>query len=503
MSAIRIGWGRREISHEGPISIPGQAYVRLSKGIHDPLYATALVIDGGEKAEEKVCFVSADIISVRHHETLAAMIHEKCPEIPEDAVILNCTHTHTSIRLDKTPAKSPDGADIYPGEKTLAFFLEQASEAAREAWESRKTGGIGYGYGYAVVAHSRRVCYFEDMGRGRLLALAPNGTAIMYGNTNDPLFSHYEAGADHFLNCLFTFDEEKKLTGMVLNVPCPSQTSESMCVLSADYWGDVRDMVAKEFGPDVYVLPQCAAAGDLAPRILHYKKAQERRLNLKYPQYPYRMEECRRDNEPNFNKTLAERLDMAQRIVEGVKDVYGWAKKEIFYDLPVCHLVETVPLKMRKVTEEDVAFCKEKLEAIREVIPDKDDPDYRVAMSRYNSVKGRNTRALERYETQGDDPRWDMRLHVVALGDVAFCTNRFELYMDYMHRIQARSPFIQTFIIQLAGDNVGTYLPTKRGEEGKGYSASIFCNKVGSEGGQQLVEETLRMLNEAKAREEA
>jgi len=32
-----------------------------------------------------------------------------------------------------------------------------------------------------------------------------------------------------------------------------------------------------------------------------------------------------------------------------------------------------------------------------------------------------------------------MELHVVCLGDIAFTTNRFELYMDYMHRIQARS----------------------------------------------------------------
>ena len=39
-------------------------------------------------------------------------------------------------------------------------------------------------------------------------------------------------------------------------------------------------------------------------------------------------------------------------------------------------------------------------------------------------------------------------------------------------------------------------MPTKRGEFNKGYSASIFCNIVGSEGGQDLVEYTLRVLNQ-------
>ena len=52
----------------------------------------------------------------------------------------------------------------------------------------------------------------------------------------------------------------------------------------------------------------------------------------------------------------------------------------------------------------------------------------------------------------------------------------------------------------LAGDEGGSYLPTQRGVEDKGYSASIFCNQVSYEGGQQLVEHTLGLLNEMKER---
>ena len=83
----------------------------------------------------------------------------------------------------------------------------------------------------------------------------------------------------------------------------------------------------------------------------------------------------------------------------------------------------------------------------------------------------------------------------MRVGEIAFATTRFELYMDYMHRVQARSPFIQTFVIQLAGDENGRYLPTQRGKENKGYSASIFCNSVGPEGGQEWVEAVLQSLN--------
>ena len=85
-----------------------------------------------------------------------------------------------------------------------------------------------------------------------------------------------------------------------------------------------------------------------------------------------------------------------------------------------------------------------------------------------------------------------------GIGDLAFATNRFELFMDYMHRIQARSPFVQTMIVQLTADDsgCGTYLATERAVANKGYSASPYCNLVSPTGGQQLVDNTVEMLKE-------
>ncbi len=120
--------------------------------------------------------------------------------------------------------------------------------------------------------------------------------------------------------------------------------------------------------------------------------------------------------------------------------------------------------------------------------------------------RGRFKRILERYEIQKTQPKLPMELHVIAVGDIAFASNRFELYMDFQHRMQARSPFVQTFIIQLAGQpgtDGGSYLCTERGRWGKGYSASMYCNIVSPEGGQELVEETVaelkRLHGDAKA----
>ena len=117
---------------------------------------------------------------------------------------------------------------------------------------------------------------------------------------------------------------------------------------------------------------------------------------------------------------------------------------------------------------------------------------------KYYAAAGRCRRALERYELQKNNPTIPMELHAVRIGDLAFATNRFELFLDFGIRIKARSPAKQTFIIQLTADNngVGTYLPTERAIAGKGYGGGVYDNEVGPEGGQMIVEETIKLLKE-------
>ena len=478
MCAIKIGWAKRDISTTEPVNINGQMYLRISEGIHDPIMVTALCVDGGE-GQDAVFFVSCDVTSITM--PVVNAVKEKMakyPHIPGKNIVLNATHTHSSSATFDTAEKSPDGRDIYPGAKYREFFTNMIVE----------------------VGHSRRVIYSVDQGKANPLSAAPNGFGTMYGNTNKPDFSHYEAGADHFLNVMFTTDPEGKLTGMVVNVPCPSQISEHFTKLSADYWNEVREGVAAEFGPEVFVLGQCAAAGDLSPRTLHYKQAQARRMEIKYG-LPYDPT----GSMAQYNKVMGERKDIAERILAGVKDVWSWAKKDIQTEVVVRHSVEDVYLTRRMITDEEKQWCEDNIKQMESLVPDPatcTPEEYRVARSRFESYRNRNMGAIRRYDEQVKKPKIDYTIHVTKIGEIGFASNPFELYMDFMHRIQARSPFIQTFITQLAGDGGGGYLPTTRGEFNKGYSASIFCNQVGAQGGQELVEYTLAKLTELKEKDE-
>jgi hypothetical protein len=500
MNELMIGWATRDVSTDKPINIPGQFHMRISAGIMDPLTVSTLVVDNGT---DLVIFAALDLVVIRSGllDEIRAQVATLNPAIPTAKILLNATHTHTGAShysdagwslsnntSTALPSEVPhDGVEIASGDEYRHFLAAQTAEAICEAYAKRAPGGIAYGYGYAVVAHSRRVVYFDDTSTrpGAVInsTHGVNGHAVMYGNTNDANFSHYEAGADHFVNLLYTFDAAGQLTGAIINVPCPSQNSESEHKLSADYWHDVKVAIRKRHG-DLFILPQCAAAGDLAPRILHYKQAQTRRFQLKYGVEP---------------TELAARKDIAERIAEAFTEVLGWAGKDIRTALPLTHLVTTVDLARRLITAAEYATAQQGLEELnRQPFKTDGSPMERLqANSILAASRNRFLRITDRYAQQQTQPKLPMELHVLRLGDLAFASNRFELYMDFQHRMQARSPFEQTFIIQLAGqpgDDGGTYLCTERGAWGKGYSASMYCNLVSPQGGQELVEETVKLL---------
>ncbi|NLB56336.1 MAG: hypothetical protein GX811_11335 [Lentisphaerae bacterium] len=497
MSSLKIGWAERDVSIDKPINIPGQFHMRISEGIMDPITVNALVIDNDE---DIVIFLSADLVVIRSG--LLDDIREKVskinPDIPVEKILMNATHTHTGANhysdtgwraSEKNVQVSFEDVDLVTGDEYRAFLSDQAADAVCEAFNKRAPGGIAYGYGFAVVGHSRRVVYFDDTSKRPGITLnstsSLHGHTQMYGATIDSNFSHYEAGSDFFINILYTFDSDNRLTGALINVPCPSQVSHDEHMLSADFWHDVRLALRKEHG-DIFILAQVAASGDLSPIILHYWKAQGRRFKLKY-------------GELNWN--MAIRKDIAERISVAFNEVLSWAGKDIKTELPLQHVVKTVYLSKRLITDEEYEYAKTGLKDLEQQAFKTDGT--LLERLRANSIlvesRGRFFRAMKRYEVQKDEPKYPMELHVIRIGNIAFASNRFELYMDFQHRMQARSPFEQTFIVQLAGQpgaDGGRYLCTERGAWGRGYSASMFCNIVSPQGGQELVEETLNVLYE-------
>lgn len=496
---IKIGWSKRDISTNKPVVIPGQFFLRVSQGVLDPITLTALTVDDGK---DYVIFVEVDAVSFYAGvlSELQKRVALKNKDIDTSKILLNVTHTHSGTRIAMNNSLGSwgdysdfphEGVEITPPEEYLEFFLKNASDAICESFESRKEGYISYGYGYAVVAHSRRTVYNKDMTEGsddRKYKIV-EGTAKMYGKTDTPEFSHFEAGADHYANFMFTFDGDKKLTGAIVNIPCPSQNMEMENLLSSDYWHDVRAELKKRYG-DIYILPQCAAAGDLSPRTLYYRKAEDRRYRMKY-------KDLKIDDRIMNKREVYNRREAALRICEAFDEVYEWASQEKYNDMPVKHTVKTLELDRRFITDEEYEIFSAKEEIEVNFVSTGDKFKDLVTNSEKLAFKNSAESFVKRYEEQKEEPLFEAEIHIIRIGDIAFASNQFELYMDYQHRIQARSPFVQTFIVQLCaqpGKDTGTYLPTERGFKNRGYSANIYTNAVTPKGGAKLVEETLKEL---------
>ena len=158
-------------------------------------------------------------------------------------------------------------------------------------------------------------------------------------------------------------------------------------------------------------------------------------------------------------------------------------------------------MERRRITEEEMRWCEENMKTMRQNLPDPaacTPEEYREARSRFDYVRKRNEKTLEYYRIQDEDPVIPTVCHAVQLGDIAFATSRYELFMDFMHRLQARSPFIQTFVVQLAGDEDEMYLATKRAQANKGYSASLFDNPASADAGQHWVDAMVQQLTKMK-----
>ena len=513
---LKIGWGKRSIAPDGPVPIAGQFYLRVSAGQYTPVLASALAVSNEKDA---VIFVSVDMVvfSAEELKSVHRILKKEVPEIPVEKIILNSTHTHSGPSYVNSKADYLKEVGVMPSSKVLAFLSRQVADAVKEAWASRAPGSIAYGYGFATTGHSRRSVYQKDIGklRGAVSGLTVNGHAVMYGKTNDELFDGFEAGTNAFINLLYTFDKKDRLTGAVINVPCPAQTNEHAWMLHAGFWHHVREKLEVKYGK-IGVICQSAAAGDLSPRPLLYLAAEHRRFRLKYkdkidaylknPMITPFSDQCtpkeRRDLAEHDLVDFLRAEDIAVRIAAAFDEVLSWAGQEKFSNPVLQHEVRTVELSRRQFPEALVEEEKCKHEEVMK-LPFKTDGtkwERLIENSRLSARRRRIGGVLSRWENQEKEPALTTVIHAVRLGNIAFATNRFELFMDYQHRIQARSPFEQTFIVQLVTDpwGAGSYLATEKAVRNKGYSASPYCNLVSPKGGQELVEETLKILEDIK-----
>ncbi|MBN1911228.1 MAG: hypothetical protein JW818_15895 [Pirellulales bacterium] len=449
-AGLWIGTSTVNITPQRPVALSGHHRTRIARKVASPCMATAVALESrqGDKSLEQAVMVSCDLISIRGGilKRLREKLARRLPDLDVQKVFLNGTHTHTGPVMTNGGRYAIPKDAVQP-EAYVDFLVDRLGELVVDTWKARRPGGVSWGLGHAVVAQNRRMIY-ED------------GTAKMYGPTHVDHFRRVEGREDHGVEVLFFWDENKKLLATAVNVACPAQEVESLQAVNADFWHETRLKLRETYGDGLCVLGWCGAAGDQSPHLQWRGKAEDRMRK---------------------QRGLSRLEEIARRLARAVDDAYEVARSDIHYRVPMVHVVKTIELPARMVTEEEVADAKTRYDALKKKKSPNPGDLYRLKL------------VLDRYQRQKTSPFYAMELHVLRLGDVAITTNPFELYTDYGIQMKARSKALQTFVIQLAGP--GKYLPTAEAVKHGGYSTAVRSCAVGPKGGQVLVDRTVEEIN--------
>lgn len=474
---LYTGWAQTDITPDRPVRLAGQFHERISTHVQSRLTATVMVLEtrseSGESLDQAM-MIGCDLggISEGLQDEVRLALEGKLPGFDLRKLFLNATHTHTApvmIRenvntvtehltqfipeeMRQEIAKTDDEKIMPPGEYR-DFFIEKVCKAAISAWNAMTPSKASWELGRAVIGHNRRVRYDD-------------GATLMYGNTNTPNYFEPEGPSDSGVELLYIWNMDDTLKGVAVCVPCPSQVVEGQYYVSADYWGEVRRQLAQRYEGDLFILPLCGSAGDIAPRDMARRKR----------------------GEPNMHEEEGA-IELGKRLLNVILSHIDTAATHKTASLPFAHCVMDLNLPLRTVGRLEYERAKAEFEAIL------------TAKAPGQRLESKDMYALhtpggimDRYVSQQKSTFYPVEVHIMRLGDIAFSTSPFELFMEYAMQMRARAKAEQLFSVQLACGR-GKYLPTQKAIDGGHYSAIVASGFVGPAGGKYLVESTLQAIN--------
>ena len=214
----------------------GARGANVSTGVHDPLYAKAIVLDDGTT---KLAIVTLDLGAISAENT--AIIREKVESaIALEHVLLVATHTHSSPRAVKD----------FPS--TEASWVQEANQkiadAIVEAAGNLQPARVGVGWGEAKEGHNRRM-------------ITTDGKVIMLWGNRDRIFTQ---PVDYSLAVLRVETPAAEPIANLVNFAChPVVLGPENLEISADYVGVLTKRVEEALGGQCMFLQ--GAAGDINP----------------------------------------------------------------------------------------------------------------------------------------------------------------------------------------------------------------------------------------------
>lgn len=424
-----------------PVGTPmaGYYFERAAEGVHDDLFAKALVLDqGGVQA----ALVSLDLISTPLG--LSDDIRNEVARttgIPADHVMISATHAHTGpvlvgrgLRDDAQGGGSPlvkSYSSSLPGKVAEAVKRAQAKRVRVDVEAARGT--------QPTLAFNRRFHMTDgsvgwNPGKLNPKILKPAGPI-------DPEVSlvHFRAheGARESLAAYVNYSVHlDNIGGMKF---------------SADMPGTVAALLSLVKGPDLVTVYTTGCCGDVNHINVHSAE----------PQRGF-------ENAARMGVVLAGTIFEAWPHLKPVAPGLLRVRREI------------VPLALPKITRADVERAREI--AKRHQDPKAKQPSFLETVDAYKvlDVEARQGKPIE------------VEVQVVALGrDLAWVSLPGEIFVELGLAIKQDSPFAHTIIAELANGSI-SYIPTRRAYTQGNYE--VVSARCAEGSGEVLVDTAIRLL---------
>ncbi|MBR4863910.1 MAG: hypothetical protein IKU07_04975 [Oscillospiraceae bacterium] len=440
MKELQVGYSRVNITPDYPVAMAGGAATRISEGALDPIYITYIALRQGE---ETILFATMDFVGT--YEEFAAPVTTAISQavgLPEDRIILNSTHSHSSVSLRYI---SGQGIARYTED-----FTAWAIEGAKEALIDLSPANVYHG---SIIA--------DGMNWVRHYKMA-NGTyaGANYGSFKSSTPLGHAVDADRQMQLIkFARPAEGKKDIVLMSFPCHATMNQSSKLLSADFPGPTRDYIEEKTG--VLVAYFIGAGGDQVPS----SRIEGESFNKDYKIFGAELGRIAVECMKNMTEVKNNELRFSQ------KTYFGKSNKA---DMDKADEVLAIEKIWQQVggrgTPEGKAAAKERgFHSVYEV----------------TAILNRMRFAIDR----------TMELRAIAIGDISIIFAPYEMFGGSGKAIKEGSPYDMTFVVSCSHNHDG-YLPSEYGCKIRCYEAQITKFEWGT--AEKLVDEYISLLKDMK-----
>lgn len=434
---LTSGTAIADISPEKGIELAGYPhYPRHNTGVHDPLYAACIYLDNGK---EKVVLVSLDLLffSKKYVKEVREKV-SRITDIPEKNIMISCSHTHSGPwaagRLDIEALEK----GLKPDFGYVNALKDKIVEIIVEAYNNTFNAKIGFKKGYCG----------KEQGVG--------------GNRRDP-----KGPADPEVCVMVVQDLSGKNKACLVNYALhPTLLHAESTVVSADYPGYIRKYLAEKI-PGMNVLFMQGTSGNQSTR--YFRNSQtfeeaERIGSLIAMEAERAVKSAKTRNNPDiFVKTA--NTDIRLRTFPSSED----AKKAV------------------------IEAEKRYTELTRSGAPYIDVQNANLKLLGAEDILGYVLMLEKKEKIELLEDEKPAELQVIGIGDARIAGMPGEVFVEYGLEIKRRSPYENTFVVELANGCLPGYVYTKEALEEGGYETDT--SMLAPETGNEFVEIILKLIN--------